>query len=113
MQTDSNTQSLTLFKIFKLTNVPAMSVSFPKLHGSNNNIHLLVGRICIPPEPANTALVAAGGEVVVPAHQQLAAQEHRRESVHEREGVKPKPSDVTPWRGVERVGRVTSTPGRT
>lgn len=94
---NTNTQSLELLKIFKLTSVPVLSVSFPKLHGSNNNIHLLMGRICIPLEPADTALVAAGGEVVVPAHHQLTLQENRRESVHEGESIKPKPSYIAAW----------------
>lgn len=110
MQTHSNAQSLTLLKVFKLTNVPVLSLSFPKLHGSNNNIHLFMGRVCIPLEPANTAFVAAGGVVLVPAHQQLTAQENRWESVHEGERVKPKPSDIGTRRGIKSVGRVTGTP---
>lgn len=111
-QTQSNTQSLTLLKIFKLTNVPVLSVSFPELHGSNNNIHLFMGRICIPLEPANTALIAAGEVVLVPAHHQLTPQENWRESVHERESVKPKPSNIAAWWGEKNVGRITSTPGK-
>lgn len=112
VQTHSNAQSLTLLKVFKLTSVPVLSLSFPKLHGSNNNIHLFMGRVCIPLEPANTALVAAGGVVLAPAHQQLTAQENRRESVHKGERVKPKPSDIGAWRGIKSVGRIIGTPGR-
>lgn len=112
MQTDSNTQTLTLLKTVKLTSVPVLSGSFPKLHGSNNNSHLFMGRICTPLEPTDTTLIAAGVVVLVPAHQQLTPQENRWESVHEGESVKPKPSDIVAWRGEKSVGEITSTPGK-
>lgn len=72
--TVSNIESLMLFKLFKLASVPVLSVSFPKLDRSNNNIHVFLGRTCIPLEPINTALIAAGRVVTVPAHHQLTLQ---------------------------------------
>lgn len=111
MQTHSNTQSLTLLKVFELIGVPVLSPSFPKLHGSNNNIHLFMGRVCIPLEPLHAALVAAGGVIVEPADGQLTPQEHWWEPAHEGEGIKPKPSNLGAWRGEKGVGIITGTPG--
>lgn len=63
-----------LFKLLKPTSVPVLSLSFPKLDRSNNNIHVFLGRTCIPLKSTNTALIAAGRVVIVPAHHQLTLQ---------------------------------------
>lgn len=63
-----------LSKLFQLTCVPILGANFPKLDRSNNHVHFFVGRACIPLEPVNAALIAAGRVVPRPAHHQLTLQ---------------------------------------
>lgn len=105
-------RDLCLFKLFKLTGIPVHSQSFPKLDRPNHNVHFFLGRTCIPLEPADTALIAAGGVVVVPAHHQLTPQVNRRVPINERRSAEREPSSGA-VRGVVRgVGRILHTPGR-
>lgn len=105
-------RDLCLFKLFKPTGIPVHRLSFPKLDRSNHNIHFLLGRTCIPLGPADTALIAAGGVVVVPAHHQLTAQVNRRVLINERRGAEREPSSAAVRGVVRRVGRIPHTPGR-
>lgn len=112
-QTYSNTQSLTWSKLFKLTSIPVLSMSFPKLDRSNDNTNFFLGRACIPLEFINTTLIAAGRVVIGPAHHQLTLQVNWLVSINKWKSIKGKPSNTAVWWMVRGVGRILDTPRKT
>lgn len=98
------------WKLFTNTSISVLSGSLLKLDRSNNNTHFFLWRSCIPLEPVNTALIAAGRIVIAPAHHQLTLQEDWWVSSNKWKCIKAKPTDTSVWWIVRRIGRIFETP---